>query len=195
MHREMIVEGRPGEVMRKRAGEGFCVDHVLVPGTGGAIGLHAFPGASRAGLGRPVNDEDLEVELAAIRGWGAEVLVSLLEEAEYELYGLPRLEGHMPEGLQRLSLGIADRCAPCAAWETTWKDAGPELRALLRRGGKVCLHCVGGRGRSGTVAALLLIEFGYDPEEAVRVVRAARPGAIETEAQLEYLRSKKALQA
>lgn len=181
--------------MREKEGKGPCVDHVLVSGTGGAIGLHAFPGLARTAPGRPVKCGNMEAELAAIRDWGAEVLVSLLAEAEYELYGLPRLEGHVPEGLRRLSLGIPDRRAPDAAWETAWKDAGPELRAILRGGGKVCLHCVGGRGRSGTVAALLLIEFGYDPEEAVRAVRAARPGAIETEAQLEYLRSKKAPQA
>lgn len=46
------------------------------------------------------------------------------------------------------------------------------------------LHCMGGAGRSGTVAARLLMYFGLPASDAVQRVRAARPGAIETRAQL-----------
>ena len=45
-------------------------------------------------------------------------------------------------------------------------------------GGKVLIHCRGGLGRAGLVAALLLVEEGVSPPEAIRRVRAARPGAI-----------------
>jgi len=38
---------------------------------------------------------------------------------------------------------------------------------------------MGGYGRTGMVAARLLIEFGVEPEEAIARVRSARPGAIE----------------
>lgn len=50
------------------------------------------------------------------------------------------------------------------------------------------MHCKGGLGRAGTVAARLLIEFGQAPEDAIACVRAARPGAIETHQQETYLR-------
>ena len=49
------------------------------------------------------------------------------------------------------------------------------------------LHCRGGIGRTGTIAARLLVEFGVAPEEAIRMVRRARPGTIETPAQEEYV--------
>jgi ADP-ribosyl-[dinitrogen reductase] hydrolase len=39
------------------------------------------------------------------------------------------------------------------------------------------------------VAALLLIETGMPAEVAIRTVRAARPGAIETAAQERYVRA------
>lgn len=39
------------------------------------------------------------------------------------------------------------------------------------------LHCRGGLGRTETIAARLLVEFGMDPHEAIRRVRAAWTGA------------------
>jgi protein-tyrosine phosphatase len=66
--------------------------------------------------------------------------------------------------------------------------AGEELRRILREGGRIVLHCRGGLGRTGLVAARLLIEFGMAPQEAIRRVRAARPGAIQTREQEDYVR-------
>jgi ADP-ribosyl-[dinitrogen reductase] hydrolase len=47
----------------------------------------------------------------------------------------------------------------------------------------VLLHCRGGLGRSGTIAARLLVELGENPRVAIDRVRRARHGAIETPAQ------------
>jgi ADP-ribosylglycohydrolase len=43
--------------------------------------------------------------------------------------------------------------------------------------------------RTGTVAGRLLVEFGDQPESAIKKVRDARPGAIETAAQERYVRN------
>ena len=64
---------------------------------------------------------------------------------------------------------------------------GEELRAQLRDGFDVLVHCKGGLGRAGTVAAQLLIELGTRPAAAIEAVRAARPRAIETTSQASYL--------
>ena len=58
--------------------------------------------------------------------------------------------------------------------------AGARLRERLRAGERVLVHCRGGLGRAGAVAARLLIEFGATPVTAIAQVRAARPRAIET---------------
>jgi len=57
------------------------------------------------------------------------------------------------------------------------------LRRLLRRGGKVVIHCRVGLGRSGMIAARLMVELGMTPSEAISRVRKARPGAIQTSEQ------------
>jgi ADP-ribosyl-[dinitrogen reductase] hydrolase len=53
----------------------------------------------------------------------------------------------------------------------------------LRQGRTAVVHCKGGLGRSGTVAAAVLVLLGEEPRRAIARVRAARRGAIETFAQ------------
>ncbi|MGH7084161.1 MAG: hypothetical protein ACREFN_04140 [Acetobacteraceae bacterium] len=49
------------------------------------------------------------------------------------------------------------------------------------------VHCKGGLGRTGTIAARLLIECGRQPHEAMAIVRRARPRTIETPEQETWL--------
>lgn len=76
---------------------------------------------------------------------------------------------------------------PDERFEENWSAAGEELRSILRNGSDVLVHCRGGLGRAGTIAARLLIELGMPPKTAIERVRAVRPGAIETRAQEEYV--------
>jgi hypothetical protein len=56
--------------------------------------------------------------------------------------------------------------------------------AAVDAGARLAIHCGGGLGRSGTAAACYLVELGLDWRAAVAAVRTARPGAIETGAQV-----------
>lgn len=58
------------------------------------------------------------------------------------------------------------------------------IHAAVSAGERVAVHCGGGLGRSGTVAACYLVDLGQEWRDAVVRVRAVRPGAIETSAQL-----------
>jgi protein-tyrosine phosphatase len=57
----------------------------------------------------------------------------------------------------------------------------------LGRGERLFLHCYAGLGRTGTVASLILMNYGMSARDAIRAVRAARPGSIETMGQEHYL--------
>ena len=62
------------------------------------------------------------------------------------------------------------------------------IGARVREGKRVLIHCMGGLGRSGTVAvAWLMYSKNLRLREALRRVRSLRPGAIETPDQMEVL--------
>jgi ADP-ribosyl-[dinitrogen reductase] hydrolase len=165
------------------------IDAVEVPG-GGLIGMTFCPGKKQPQAHSGPWDRDLGIDLAAIRDWGAELLLSLVEEHEFGEVGVVDLEGHLPEGLGRLSLPIRDYSVPDSAWEAGWIEARKTVHAILDRGGRICIHCMGGLGRTGTIAALILMERGMEATEAIAAVRAARPGAIESLQQEHYLRGR-----
>lgn len=82
---------------------------------------------------------------------------------------------------------IPDRQPPGPDFDLWWNEQAAQLHSLLDTGGVVALHCWAGKGRTGTVAARILLERGSSIHEAIRLVRACRPGAIETEEQERYL--------
>jgi len=59
--------------------------------------------------------------------------------------------------------------------------------AKLRAGERLLIHCAAGIGRTGTMAAALLVGLGVELEEAVRRVEAAGSHA-EDEGQVNFLR-------
>jgi protein-tyrosine phosphatase len=104
-------------------------------------------------------DRDLASDLDVIAAWAPLVVLTLIEEHEFS----------------------------DVRFETQWQRLGSELSREIQNGSRVLVHCRGGLGRAGSVAALLLIGLGIEPQDAIRRVRAVRPGAIETSEQERYV--------
>lgn len=131
-------------------------------------------------------------DINVVRDWGATTWVNLLTSEEMKNLHV----NNMPEALQAvendilyLHLPIEDAGIPDYAFERQWEEAGKAIRADLMDGGKVLIHCKGGLGRTGTIAARLLVELGVQAEMAICLVRTARPGAIENLVQESHVRS------
>jgi len=151
----------------------------------GRIGITFCPGKQDAGAVTGAWARDLSVDLDLIAAWGAQMVLTLIESQELKSLKVPDLGSSVEaRGMAWRHLPIADYSIPGAGFETAWESAGREIRALLREGGNVLVHCKGGLGRAGMIAARLLVELGMPPKEAVRTVRRARKGAIETPSQL-----------
>lgn len=155
-----------------------------VPAAGGQIGISFCPGKQAPRLGGGRWRRDLDADLAMVRDWGAVAVVTLIEDQEFEALGVTEL----PQRVQRLGLGwhhlpIPDGGVPDYGFDIRWRYSGLALRQALHRGERVFVHCRGGLGRAGMVSARLLVELGESAGEAIRRVRAVRPGAIETPAQ------------
>lgn len=154
----------------------------------GRIGITFCPGKRQPGAMSGNWQRDLDLDCDAIRAWGAAAVVSLIEQHEMEALDVLRLgEAVEARGMDWHHLPIRDVSVPSASFEKAWGEVGPQLRALIRNGSSVLVHCKGGLGRAGMIAARLLVELGMAPEEAIAEVRSVRPGAIETRAQHEHV--------
>ena len=155
---------------------------------GGSVGVTFCPGKCGASLYGHTWKRDLDTDLDVIEQWGTRVVLTLVEPFELQALEVEALgERVQSRGLRWLHLPIPDVSVPTATFERQWHDELPGLLATLREGGKTLVHCKGGLGRAGMVAALLLIETGERPEVAIRKVREVRPGAIQTAAQQRYV--------
>lgn len=54
---------------------------------------------------------------------------------------------------------------------------------------RVAVHCGSGLGRSGTLVACYLVEQGHVADEAIALLRALRPGSVETFGQVRAVKT------
>lgn len=164
----------------------LTIDSLPVPGQSGLLGLSRCPGSgfppalSRQAL--------LEQELATISAWGASGVITLNESSELMMLGLDGLgDSVRATGMAWWHCPIPDFGAPGSAFATAWRQAGPEVMTRLEQGERLLIHCLAGLGRTGTLAARILIDHGLAVDQAIERVRQARPGAIQSEEQWRYL--------
>ena len=154
----------------------------------GHLGLTLAPGKKGpSATGEILHDRDLEADLTRLRQhYGTQVLVSLLELDEARKYGLETYDAQAEDlGIDVLHHSIPDADVPRNA--ATFAEFADEVMNRLLNGETVVAHCLGGLGRAGTLAACLLVQAGMTPQQGVELVRAARPGAIETPAQERFV--------
>eukprot|EP00930_Biecheleria_cincta_P060296 TRINITY_DN45973_c0_g1_i1.p1 TRINITY_DN45973_c0_g1~~TRINITY_DN45973_c0_g1_i1.p1 ORF type:complete len:259 (-),score=32.08 TRINITY_DN45973_c0_g1_i1:119-895(-) len=168
--------------------ETFVID---IPEFGGAkIAITPCPGNTLRG-------RNLKENLDQLGSWGAQAIVTLIEDREIKSLGVENIQPEVERrGMKWFHCPIGDFGSPGKRFEEIWvkRTAGKQVREILRTGGKVVVHCRGGIGRAGTIAARLLVELGVaGPSQAVVRVRRARPGAVETWEQEEHVMNCKPL--
>jgi rhodanese/phosphatase family protein len=124
-------------------------------------------------LPRPRGGDWLGDDVRSWRAAGLDDVVSLLTPEEVADLDLGELRAwSRREGIEFLPFPIADRGVPES------RDAVSELVANVGQGlassRTVAVHCRQGVGRSGLVAALVLMAAGAGPDAAFRTVAAAR---------------------
>lgn len=159
-------------------------------GTPGRLGLTLAPGkVGESQLYGYRWQRDLEADLHRLRtDFGCDRLVSLMEGWERTKYGIADLlDRARAHGIATHDFPIVDCSAPRAGQAGEVRALVDEIRAALARGERVVVHCRGGIGRSGLIAALALGSYGLAPAAAIDQVRSARPGAVETSEQRRYV--------
>ena len=153
--------------------------------------LFPIPGPWRGRLAvvtRPRGGDWLEDEAAGWRRAGLDVIVSVLEQDEAARLELENeAEAARSNRVRFVSFPIPDRGVPASI-----QAALALLRTIreeLEAGTNVAVHCRQGIGRSGLIAAGVLVASGVPAGQAVEVVSSARGMTVpETPAQLQWIR-------
>lgn len=144
----------------------------------GRLGLTQAPGQP----GR-----DMAADMAALAREGTNILAPLLLDEEFSRLGMN--DYHAQAEARSLTV------APCPIQngsvpddQTAFAAYVDELMDQLLDGRNLVLHCRGGVGRAGLVAACLLVQAGMPADAATNLVRATRhPSALENAAQVQFL--------
>ena len=136
---------------------------------------------------RPRGGDWLDDEIASWQREGVDTVLSLLTSEEERDLGVENEASEVKaRGMQFVSLPIPDRQVPSSDAEVA--DVLEKLHADLSSGRNVVVHCRQGIGRTGLIAACLLVMKGWSPGAAVEMLTAARGASVpETEEQRRWI--------
>ena len=130
----------------------------------------------------------LSESVAQLKSQGVTVVVTALSTQEMLESGVGALSEEVANAdLQWFHTPIKDDSVPNVAFHSRWKGIAPSIRRALDNGNKVAIHCMGGSGRTGLLAAHILLDQGWELEDIITQVQSLRPGAFTKDAQVEYI--------
>lgn len=147
----------------------------------GKIGLSHSPGAWNAGR---------DTELEALQSLGVNGIVCLQEAFELDYSDIDdetieqRADAVQRLGMRFTHFPIPDFGAPRIRHAQTLIA---DIEQHLADEQHIVIHCFAGLGRAGTIAASLLTARGLDAAHAIDAVRRARPGAIQSKEQMDFI--------
>jgi protein-tyrosine phosphatase len=124
-------------------------------------------------------DASLHDSLAQLKAAGAVALITLMPTHELTQNNADNIGAICAEqGLAWFQLPIEDDCAPEQAFEQAFSANKAAILAQLQNRQAVAIHCKGGSGRTGLVAAILMTQLGYSKADATTQVQQLRPKAL-----------------
>lgn len=144
-----------------------------------SIGMTLLPG-------RKDYDRNLRDDIQQIKNENIEIVIPLITFDEMHEYGVDDLiKEYKIAGLEVYHLPIMDQYI-CSTEQMVNLIAFIEEK--VKNGKKILLHCVGGLGRTGLVAATYLKHLGVDSKTAISEVRKSRSQrAIESKIQETFI--------
>ncbi|XP_058842572.1 cyclin-dependent kinase inhibitor 3-like isoform X2 [Acipenser ruthenus] len=154
-----------------------------VVGSSQVLGICALPGCKFKDVRR-----NLQKDIGELKAQGVQEVFVFCTRGELSKYRVPQLLDsyrHLGLGVHHLPFpdGSAPELGQCC-------QILGELQESLESNRRTVIHCYGGLGRSGLIAACLLLRLSHSltPEKAIELLREQRgPGAIQTVKQYNFL--------
>ena len=114
-----------------------------------------------------------------LKAAGATAIITLMPQQELTQNNADSIGAICRElGLQWFQLPIEDDCAPQQPFQQAFATHKANILSLLQAGKAVAIHCKGGSGRTGLMAAILMTQLGYSKADATTQVQNLRPKAL-----------------
>jgi protein-tyrosine phosphatase len=124
-------------------------------------------------MAKPASGEWIEDEFSGISREGIKQIVSLLEKHEEYEVGLQNEKALAEKnGMEYLSYPIKDRGLPSSA--SKFGEFTKSIYHQIAGGKNTVIHCRAGIGRTGVVAAGILLHCGFEAEEAFNLISKKR---------------------
>jgi protein-tyrosine phosphatase len=132
--------------------------------------------------------DDLKSSVATLKNAGTNAVISVLSNTELGMLGVTELGDEIQQqGMAWYQLPIEDDCAPQTPFFDAFEVVKEELQARLQVGETIAIHCRGGSGRTGLMAAILLLEADESWETIKTQIQSIRPKALTLAPHLEFL--------
>lgn len=119
---------------------------------------------------------------------GASAVITLMTAEEMARHKVAQIEAECAAlGMEWFHFPVEDEAAPGDDFARAWQRQRARVHQHLQNNNAVVIHCKGGSGRTGVVAAQILMERGVGQAQAVAQVKALRPNAFTHAVQVDYI--------
>ncbi|HCK5048212.1 TPA: cyclin-dependent kinase inhibitor 3 family protein [Pseudomonas aeruginosa] len=154
-------------------------DRLSIPGIQGKLIFTPCP---------DTKDSSLVDSLATLKQAGASAVISLMPASELASNGAEDIGKQcQAQDMAWFHLPVADEQVPLEDFGQGWKACKQSILERLNAGQDIAIHCKGGSGRTGLIAARIMIEAGIPRADAIALVQALRPKAIQHPAHINWI--------
>ncbi len=154
-------------------------DRLSIPGIQGKLIFTPCPGTK---------DSSLVDSLATLKQAGASAVISLMPASELATNGAEDIGKQcQAQDMAWFHLPVADEQVPLEDFGQGWKASKQSILERLNAGQDIAIHCKGGSGRTGLIAARIMVESGIPRADAIALVQALRPKAIQHPAHINWI--------
>ncbi len=156
-------------------------DTINLP-TGGKFLLTPCPGTKEASLNE---------SFSTLKNQGAEILITMMTQTELEKYSVTSIPDLAKDyDMQWFHFPVKDDCAPEMDTQNKINDNIETLKSAITDKKTIAMHCKGGQGRTGLIAAILLLEYGLKWNEVKTLIQSVKPRSLTLTPHLDYIESK-----
>ncbi|MBL4763907.1 MAG: dual specificity protein phosphatase family protein [Colwellia sp.] len=151
---------------------------VLAVDTGAQLILTPCPGSKAVAL---------DASIVELQQAGTDLLLTLMFDEEMERNHLSSLASLCEDNqIAWLQLPIIDDAAPNEVFEKLWLQHSQSILDVIHQGGTIAIHCKGGIGRTGLVAGLILLTYGWPADKIIKKIQEISPKSLSIDLQLDF---------